>query len=141
MAVPAGSATPAELSRSTIITAINATRRRHGQPALSYDGRLERAATTHAKLMAARNTMSHSLGGSLRERVRAAGYVGPVGENLGRGYKTLEEVIEGWLNSSSHRSTLLNPKFSVFGLSAAVASDGKAYWAFVAGGDIAAWLT
>ncbi len=140
MAGPAGRTTAAQLSRTAILGAINGTRRQHQRAALSYDTTLEKVARTHANLMASRNAMSHTLGGSLRDRVNAAGYFGPVGENLGRGYGTLEEVVQGWLDSPGHRSTLLNDKFSEFGLAAAVATDGRTYWAFVAGGDLAAWM-
>jgi uncharacterized protein YkwD len=136
---PAGTTSPAQLSTETILAKINGTRGTYGQKPLTYNVQLERAARTHANLMASRNTLSHTVGGSLRERVTAAGYKGAVGENLGAGQTTLESVIEGWLNSSGHRSTLLSPKFTEFGLAAARSDSGKTYWAFIAGGDFSAW--
>jgi uncharacterized protein YkwD len=136
---PPGTTSPAQLSTATIMAKINATRATYGQKPLVYNVTLERAARTHANLMAARNDLSHTLGGTLRQRVTAAGYEGAVGENLGAGQPTLEGVIEGWLNSSGHRSTLLSPNFKEFGLAAARASNGKTYWAFIAGGDFSAW--
>lgn len=136
---PQGATAPTQLSTETIIAKINGTRRTYGREPLSYSTKLERAARTHANLMASRNTLSHSIGGSLRARVTAAGYEGAVGENLGAGQPTLEGVIEGWLNSRGHRSTLLSPNFTEFGLAAARSSSGKTYWAFIAGGDFDAW--
>ena len=136
---PPGATSPAQLSTATIIAKINATRAKYGRKPLTYNNQLARAARTHAELMASRNTISHTVGGNLRERVTVAGYDGAVGENLGAGQTTLEGVIEGWLNSSGHRSTLLSPNFREFGLGAARSSTGKTYWAFIAGGEFSAW--
>jgi uncharacterized protein YkwD len=135
-----GGITPAELTPAVISNAINGTRKRHHAPALAYSSTLERAARKMASLMAERNQISHTLGGTLRQRVNAVDYHGAVGENLAVGYDTLEGAIEGWLKSPGHRSTLLSAKFSEFGLAAARGPRGV-FWAFIAGGDIAAWRT
>lgn len=132
-------ASPDALSREQIIGAVNAVRAANGAPAWSYSVQLEEAARSQARLMAAKNTMSHDLGVTLRQRVTAAGYTGAVGENVGRGYTSLGGVIEGWMNSSGHRSTLLSPKFVEFGLATATGSGGKRYWAMIAGGSFDAW--
>lgn len=135
----AASAHPAELTREQIIVAINAVRAANGAPAWSYNSQLEDAARSQARLMAAKNTMSHNLGVTLRERVTTAGYMGAVGENVGKGYPRLQDVIEGWLNSPAHRKTLLSSKFVEFGLATTTASSGKRYWAMIAGGSFDAW--
>jgi len=132
--------TPAELNPSVIANAVNGTRRKYSAQGLSYSRTLERAARNMANLMAERNQISHTLGGTLRERVRAVDYRGAVGENLAVGYDTLESAIQGWLDSPGHRSTLLNTRFNEFGLAAARGKRGV-FWAFIAGGDIAAWRT
>jgi uncharacterized protein YkwD len=136
---PPGSTSSAQLSTETIMQKINGTRAEYGRKPLTYNPQLARAAKTHANLMASRNALSHTLGGTLRERVTVAGYQGAVGENLGAGQTTLEGVIQGWLNSRGHRSTLLSPNFKEFGLAAARSSNGKTYWAFIAGGEFSAW--
>jgi uncharacterized protein YkwD len=136
---PPGATSPAQLSQATIMQKINGTRAEYGRKPLTYNPKLDRAAKTMANLMASRNTISHTLGGTLRERVTVAGYEGAVGENLGAGQTTLESVIQGWLNSRGHRSTLLSPNFTEFGLAGARSSSGKTYWAFIAGGDFSAW--
>ncbi len=138
--IPEGATAPTGLSQATIMAKINGTRAANGRAPLRYNATLAKAATTHARLMASRGELSHSLGGSLRERVTAAGYQGAVGENLAGGQRTLELAIKGWLESPSHRSTLLSDKFTEFGL--AVARGGgthKIYWAMVLGGSFAAW--
>ncbi|HTN60888.1 MAG TPA: CAP domain-containing protein, partial [Devosia sp.] len=137
---PATATAPEHLSRDQIITAINAVRAANGAPAWSYSPQLEAAAHAQARLMASKNSMSHDLGVTLRQRVTTAGYQGAVGENLGKGYTDLPGVIGAWMNSSGHRSTLLSPKFTEFGLATARAANGKLYWAMIAGGSFQAWL-
>lgn len=136
---PAGATSPAALTVERITSEINGTRKHYGAHPLAYNYTLDAAARTHVELMAAQDTMSHELGGTLRERVTAAGYYGAVGENLAQGQKTLEAAIAGWLDSSSHRETLLNNKFAEFGLAVATDSKGRPYWAFITGGPFEAW--
>jgi uncharacterized protein YkwD len=144
--LPPGAATsPAELTQAAILAAINGARRANGKPPLAYNGRLAAAAGAQARLMASRDQMSHTLGGSLRARVTAAGYDGAVGENLAAGQRTLQQAIAGWLASPGHRSTLLSTRFTEFGLAAASVAPGRRsrygiYWAFIAGGPFAAWM-
>lgn len=138
--VPEGTTRPTGLSRAVIMQKINDTRAANGRDALAYSSRLEQAAQTHTRLMASRGELSHTLGGTLRERVTAVGYIGAVGENLAGGQSTLEDAIEGWLNSPSHRSTLLSPKFVEFGLSVSQGSgDLGIYWAMILGGPFENW--
>jgi len=130
---------PESLTREQILAAINAVRKANGAPAWTYNPRLETAARSQARLMANRDTLSHDLGVTLRQRVTEAGYLGAVGENVAKGYGTLPAVIEGWLASSGHRNTLLSPKFIEFGLAVARTGSGKIYWAMIAGGPFEAW--
>ena len=141
---PGPSPGPSQLTRSAIIAAINRTRAANGRPALSYNTKLEDAARSQANLMASKDQLSHNLGVTLRQRVRAAGYEGAVGENVAGGQRTLDQAIDGWLNSPAHREALLSNKFVEFGLAAAtVAPERKSrygiYWAFIAGGPFEAW--
>ena len=138
--LPKGASTPETLSDEEILAAINTVRRANGAPPWTYNSRLEDAARSQARLMAQKNTLSHDLGVTLRERVTAAGYLGAVGENVGKGYKDLQGVIGGWMDSSGHRGTLLSHRFVEFGLAAARGPGGKLYWAMIAGGSFQAWV-
>lgn len=135
---------PNQLSQSAIIAAINGTRARNGKPPLHYNSRLEAAARSQANLMASKDQLSHNLGVTLRQRVSAAGYDGAVGENVAGGQKSLEQAIQGWLDSPGHRNTLLSTRFTEFGLAVASVGPGRksrygTYWAFIAGGSFDAW--
>jgi uncharacterized protein YkwD len=137
--LPKTASTPETLSDAEILMAINSVRAANGSPPWTYNPSLEAAARSQARLMAQKNTMSHDLGVTLRQRVTEAGYLGAVGENVAKGYPNLQGTIEGWMNSSGHRSTLLSRKFTEFGLAAATGPGGKVYWAMIAGGSFDAW--
>jgi uncharacterized protein YkwD len=135
---------PPQLTTASITAAINGVRRANGKKPLAYNHRLEAAARSQARLMASRDQLSHDLGVSLRQRVTDAGYEGAVGENVAGGQRSLEQAIQGWLNSSAHRNTLLSERFTEFGLAVASVTPGTKsrygiYWAFVAGGSFDAW--
>jgi uncharacterized protein YkwD len=145
---PAGlssaSINPIQLSQGNIVAAINGTRAAAGKPPLRYNIKLESAARSQANLMAAKDTLSHDLGVTLRQRVTTAGYDGAVGENVAGGQSTLDQAISGWLASPAHRDTLLSGKFQEFGLAVATVpanrkSKYRTYWAFIAGGPFEAW--
>ena len=138
--LPKGASTPETLTDAEILAAINVVRRANGAPPWAYNPRLEDAARSQARLMAQRNTLSHDLGVTLRERVTAAGYLGAVGENVAKGYTSLQGAIEGWMESSGHRGTLLSHRFTEFGLAVSRGPGGKLYWAMIAGGSFEAWI-
>ncbi|WP_375598307.1 CAP domain-containing protein [Devosia sp. Naph2] len=131
---------PEDLTRDQIIATINAVRRANGAGSWSYNPQLETAARSQARLMAQKDTLSHDLGVTLRQRVSEAGYLLAVGENVAKGYKTLPAAIEGWLASQGHRNTLLSNRFTEFGLAFARTNSGKLYWALIAGGPYEAWV-
>ncbi len=120
-----GPTTPTKLSQSTILAAINGTRARNGRPPLKYNSKLEAAARSQANLMAQKDQLSHNLGVTLRQRVTNAGYQGAVGENVAGGQKSLEQAIQGWLESPAHRNTLLSTRFTEFGLAVASVGGGR----------------
>lgn len=141
---PGVATSPAQLSAASIEAAINGVRKANGKPPLAYNPKLEAAARSQANLMARKDQLSHDLGVTLRQRVTEAGYDGAVGENVAGGQRSLEQAIQGWLDSPKHRETLLSTRFTEFGLAAASVDAGRksrygTYWAFIAGGDYAAW--
>jgi len=145
--VPAGATKPQQLTTDTILAAVNEARRINGgHKPMTYNVALETAARSQANLMASRDTLAHDLGVTLRQRVSAAGYDGAVGENIAGGQQSLQQAIEGWLNSPGHRATLLSDKFVEFGLAVAHVAPGRKsrygiYWCFIAGGPFSAWTT
>ena len=62
------------------------------------------------------------------QRIRDCGYEGGAGENIAYGYRTPQEVFQGWLNSPGHRKNIENANYRVLGVGAAVGDNGRIYW-------------
>ena len=85
---------------------------------LRVDGRIIAAAQGHSDDMAANDYFSHdSLDGrSFADRLRAAGYPSPGGENIAQGQRSAQAVHDAWMNSSGHRANILNCGFTTIGV-------------------------
>ncbi|WP_231950359.1 CAP domain-containing protein [Allokutzneria albata] len=97
---------------------VNHARAEAGCPALRIDERLANAAQRHSADMAERNYFSHTSpdGASFVDRARAAGYPRPGGENIAKGQRSAEQVMESWMQSSGHRANILNCRFTALGM-------------------------
>lgn len=49
-------------------------------------------------------------------------------ENVAMGQKSAQAVFTSWMNSSSHRANIENPRVTHSGLGTAVSSNGTIYW-------------
>jgi uncharacterized protein YkwD len=88
-------------------------------PPMAFSGRLANVALGHAADMARHNYFEHvDLGGnSPADRVRAVGYSERlVGENIAYGPKSVEEVVQGWLDSPGHCENIMDPRFAEMGI-------------------------
>jgi uncharacterized protein YkwD len=136
-----GSSTqPEAVNPARAAQAVNFVRAQHGASPLTFNPLLQQAALEQARAMAARDELSHNLGPgfSLRDRIERVGFEGPVGENLAGGQHTLEDALEGWLDSASHRATLLRQDYTLFGLASARAATRRSggygtYWTMILG--------
>ncbi len=94
---------------------------------------LAEASLGHSLDMARRESMDHTGGDGSDpgKRIARAGYRWMTyGENVGEGYLTPEEVVNGWLRSKSHCENIMNPGFREAG--AAFAKGAKRlYWTLV----------
>jgi uncharacterized protein YkwD len=88
-------------------------------PPLVLSGTLGGVAFGHATDMAAHNYFEHEdlAGHSPADRVRAVGYQEKlVGENIAYGPKSVEEVVQGWLDSPGHCQNIMDPRFVEMGI-------------------------
>lgn len=102
-------------------------------PPLKFSGTLAGVALGHADDMADHNYFEHEdlAGKSPADRVRAAGYSEKlVGENLAYGPGTIEEVVQGWLDSPGHCENIMDRRFVEMGIAYAAghASRHGLYW-------------
>lgn len=116
-------------------TILNNVRLDVGAGSVRYDARLDGAAQAHADDMINRNYFSHVSpeGKDVHDRIVAQGYNPSAwGENLGKGQRTEQEVLEGWQNSPSHNEMMTSKNFEEFGLGhTADGSDTR--WVLVMG--------
>jgi uncharacterized protein YkwD len=96
----------------------NEARAGAGCAPLRVDARITAAAQAHSDDMAANDYFSHdSLDGrSFADRLRAAGYPSPGGENIAQGQRSAQSVHQSWMNSSGHRANILNCGFTTIGV-------------------------
>lgn len=111
---PATDKTPEQ----AVLALVNDARAAKGCKALVIDDRITTAAQAHSTDMASRKYFSHNTpeGVDFAERMRSAGYPKPGGENIAQGYRTPEQVMQGWMNSSGHRANIENCKFTTMGV-------------------------
>ena len=79
-------------------------------------------ASGHALDMAEHNYFEHvdPAGQSPADRVRSVGYREKlVGENIAYGPKTVDEVVQGWLDSPGHCENIMDPRFAEMGIAVA----------------------
>ena len=114
---------------------INAYRAKSGARALVIDPALTRAASWMANDLAGRSSFGHSdsLGRTPWTRMPDCGVGLPGGENLAAGtnYAGAQTAMNAWINSPSHRDTMLYGDFTSIGI-ARVYKEGSYYgWYWV----------
>ncbi len=87
---------------------------------LTYQCDLDSAAERHSKDMANNNFYSHTGtdDSSIGERVNDTGYSwSTVGENIAAGQTSVDQVMQGWLESEGHCKNIMNDNYEEFGTS------------------------
>lgn len=134
---PASYTEPADrLDVREAVAKINAIRQDKGLGSVRIDPALMKAALVHAHDLARIDDVSHygTDGSSPVDRVSRAGYSGVMtGENVSAGQRDLDEVLDGWLNSRSHRKTLLMKEARHMGVALAYDPNTKfrTFWTLV----------
>lgn len=106
--------------------------------ALAWNSKLFDAAAAHALDMATKDYFSHVSqdGRTFSQRISAAGYAWTAaGENIAAGQTSVEQVMNGWLDSPAHCANIMSASFSEVGV-ACVRNDNstyKYYWAMELG--------
>jgi uncharacterized protein YkwD len=103
-----------------ILSRINTARTGAGLAVLRPEPHMNRIAQAHARDMALRKYFNHDTPEGLEPWDRmAAADIPPydlAAENIAKGQETVDEVVEGWLQSPGHRANLLNPDFNYIGI-------------------------
>ena len=103
-----------------VVHRINLVRRDHGLRALDLTPGLSRAADRHSRWQARSRTVSHQLPGErdLTSRLTKPAGGAQVGEVLfwSTGGSRSAQLVRAWMDSPSHRATLLSPSFTRAGI-------------------------
>jgi uncharacterized protein YkwD len=102
-----------------ILDITNVIRQRHNINIVRWDETTATVAYEHSKDMKLNQFFSHESprNGNLKERLVSGGVKFQIaGENIAAQYVDGIAAVEGWLNSQSHRETLLNEQFTHLGV-------------------------
>ncbi len=121
----------AEDIRAKVLELVNAERLKVGLPALNRSAALEQSAQTFADAMHIDGFFGHTDpdGKTLKDRIDAVQYYSQsfsadcqcmkgyaLGENIARGQRSAEEVVQAWMESPSHRDAILGSDFTDLGV-------------------------
>lgn len=119
-----------EHMRAEMLARVNRERAAHKLAPLRRHPRLDDAAQAHAADMFTRRYYSHDTpeGKTAMERIQALGYRAKyAGENIARGQYSVDEVMDGWMESKTHRDHLLSPVFDDAGFGLAFGKNPGGY--------------
>lgn len=125
---------PIPVNLTEALAMMNEIRLREGRSLVRISPALTRLAQQQADLMARTNTLSHTVGGLLTERLLSNGYgYWATAENIGGGYRSLEEAFYFWQELPSHRENLLMADTTEIGIATAFNPDSeyRTYWALI----------
>ncbi len=109
----------------------NSERKAAGLGSLTLDSQLSKLARMKAEDMAKNGYFSHTSPtyGSAFDMMKQYGVsYRTAGENIAKGQKTAESVMNGWMNSSGHRANILSSTYTHIGVGYAKDSKGNTYW-------------
>lgn len=110
----------AEVSALELINFTNQKRVENGLSVLSLNSQLSDAAENKAEDMIEKDYWAHNSPDGITPWVfiKASGYEYVyAGENLARGFRNSDDIVNAWMASPTHRANLLSPKFKEVGFS------------------------
>ncbi|MFC4402186.1 CAP domain-containing protein [Gracilibacillus xinjiangensis] len=102
-----------------VVTLTNQERQKQGLSPLEADKELSKVARAKSQDMATNGYFSHNSPtyGSPFDMMKQFGVsYRTAGENIAKGQRTPQEVVNAWMNSEGHRANILNPEFTHIGV-------------------------
>ncbi|AMC11706.1 hypothetical protein Lupro_10695 [Lutibacter profundi] len=111
-----------------ILNLINDYRVSEGLTSLKPLNIISGVADGHTKYMVEIGEVNHdNFNQRTQTLVENAGAIS-VGENVAYGFNSAQGVVNGWLNSDSHREIIENPNYTHFGISTESNNEGRNYF-------------
>ncbi|WP_282943583.1 CAP domain-containing protein [Paenibacillus sp. RC67] len=102
-----------------VVTLVNQERAKSGLPALTSDSKLANMAMDKAKDMYNKNYFDHTSPtyGSPFDMMKQYGIsYSYAGENIAKGQRNPQEVMNAWMNSEGHRQNIMSPNYTKIGV-------------------------
>lgn len=110
-----------------ILDLINEHRNSIDKESLTMDYYIYEVATLHTEDMISTDSMSHDGFYDRYDLIKDSLGNGGMAENVAMGYRTAEAVVNGWLNSSGHK-TNIEGNYALTGISAIEDASGSYYY-------------
>ena len=110
-----------------VMDLVNNYRTGLGLNALNTSNLVSIEAATHSAYMVEIGAVNHDYFDIRTQNLMENSAALSVAENVGFGYKTAEELVNSWLNSTSHRNNIESKYFTDFGISAKQNLNGRYY--------------
>lgn len=108
---------------SEVLRLTNIERAKEGAQPLKYNKTLQDAAMIRAKEIYIKFSHERPNGTSYKTILGCVN-----GENIAMGYGDAESVVEGWMNSSGHKVTMLDNRYQYLGVGFYESDNGNYYW-------------
>ncbi|WP_372746350.1 CAP domain-containing protein [Lutibacter sp.] len=114
-----------------ILTLVNNYRESIGLTSLSNLDIVSSVADGHTNYMIENGKVSHDNFDQRSQALMTNASAKSVAENVAYGYTTAQGVLDGWLNSASHKAVIENPNFTHFGISTETNASGRNYFTHI----------
>ncbi|MCL2817893.1 MAG: SafA/ExsA family spore coat assembly protein [Clostridiales bacterium] len=114
-----------------VVRLVNAERAKHGLPALKPNWQAARVARIKSEDMIKNKYFAHQspVYGSPFNMMENFGLkFSSAAENIAKGQRTPQEVMNGWMNSAGHRANILSKTVTEIGVGAAKDANGTLVW-------------
>lgn len=111
-----------------VVSVINEYRSSINLPPLSILNSVSGAAQSHSKYMASHKNMNHDNFNARSNYLMENENAQIILENVAYGYNTAQDVVNAWIRSASHKTNILNPSVTHFGLSIQKDNRGRKYY-------------
>lgn len=114
-----------------VVDLVNKERAAAGLTALKANTKLADVAEKKAEDMRDKNYFSHTSPtyGSPFDMMKQFGITyKSAGENIAKGQKTPQSVMNGWMNSQGHKENILSSKYTEIGVGYVTDNSGNTYW-------------
>ncbi len=111
-----------------ILDLVNAHRQNIGLQTLKTLDIVSSVAEGHTNYMIQTGQISHDNFPKRSETLIKNAKAKSVGENVAYGFGSAKSVVNGWLNSESHREVIESTKYTHFGISTECNSEGRNYF-------------